>query len=731
MNAPPTASAIVGRALTARACLIGGLLGCVLAVLTPLNDWWLGNTPLYNNYNPCVATAIALLLGALNPWLGRRRLASAELAVVVACVLAVGGVVSGGLMRSFTASVAGAGKALATDRLLAPLSVPGPEATRWALPTGMFAALSETGAVDTGDPEYRAVVDRYFTGNDTSGRVDHRTFVSWRDERGEHRALAWRANALTAAPAGALALDGSPLAGLRAGQSAGGATVLAVEPQAVPWDAWIGPALRWLPLLIGALAALLALAGIVQRQWIHHERLPYPLAEVTLSFIAEPHAGRRFAPIFSERGFRLGFVVTLLLLCWKAAADSGWFPVGLTMTIAVWPLFMGEPWMDVHSWWWFFNWSIWFSVIAVAFFLPLDLSFSLWVSWIALNLLHLALTRGGVPMQHQWYDQAGVGGFAAWCAMILWLGRTWYLGALRAAFRRTEDPDLRDAGAYCRALIAASALMVAALMAAGATLAGAALVVLLFLGAFLVLARIFAEAGIPFFGLPGWHISSVVVGLVGALPAAALVPLTLIGMSLLADNREGLMPYATHGNYLAERTGVRRFRLSALLLIVVVAALLLSGATMLWFSYTGSGHPVDAGIGGVMNALRLVADTVAAREGGAAPAAPWASYTVGAALIGAIGVARLAWAWFPLHPIGFLAVFNYASGRLAFSMFLGWAIKAGVMRYGGVGVYRRLKPVAIGMIAGEAMASALFIVVIAVAHWFGWPVAAAPQFMPR
>nr|MBA3848077.1 hypothetical protein [Planctomycetota bacterium] len=237
MNTPVTTTPVVARTLTLRACLIGTLLGCVLAVLTPLNDWWLGNTPLYNNYNPCVATAIALLLGALNPWLGRRRLASGELAVAVACVLAVGGVVSGGLMRSFTASVAGAGKALASERLLAPLAVPAQDgqAARWALPTGMFAALSEAGAIDTSDPEYRAVVDRYFTGNDTSGRIDHRTIVRWRDERGEHRALAWRANALTAAPAGALLIDASPLAGLRAGESAGGATVLAVAAQAVPW----------------------------------------------------------------------------------------------------------------------------------------------------------------------------------------------------------------------------------------------------------------------------------------------------------------------------------------------------------------------------------------------------------------------------------------------------------------------------------------------------------------
>jgi hypothetical protein len=59
-------------------------------------------------------------------------------------------------------------------------------------------------------------------------------------------------------------------------------------------------------------------------------------------------------------------------------------------------------------------------------------------------------------------------------------------------------------------------------------------------------------------------------------------------------------------------------------------------------------------------------------------------------------------------------------GRIMwFSFLLGWLIKAGVMRYGGVAIYQRLKPMAMGLIAGDATMVVGFLLVSSVLQLCG------------
>lgn len=69
---------------------------------------------------------------------------------------------------------------------------------------------------------------------------------------------------------------------------------------------------------------------------------------------------------------------------------------------------------------------------------------------------------------------------------------------------------------------------------------------------------------------------------------------------------------------------------------------------------------------------------------------------------------QLRYSWWPLHPIGLLMVFSYSMRRVWFSIFLGWAIKALIVRFGGARVYQRARPLFMGVIIGEVIASGLF-----------------------
>ena len=79
----------------------------------------------------------------------------------------------------------------------------------------------------------------------------------------------------------------------------------------------------------------------------------------------------------------------------------------------------------------------------------------------------------------------------------------------------------------------------------------------------------------------------------------------------------------------------------------------------------------------------------------------------GAVLVLLFTAARLRYPWWPLHPLMFAL---WATGHIrhfAGAFFLGWVIKVLVTKYGGTRLYGRLKPLMIGLIAGEILGAVL------------------------
>ena len=56
---------------------------------------------------------------------------------------------------------------------------------------------------------------------------------------------------------------------------------------------------------------------------------------------------------------------------------------------------------------------------------------------------------------------------------------------------------------------------------------------------------------------------------------------------------------------------------------------------------------------------------------------------------------------FPFHPLAYAIAPTWAMMVLWFPCFVAWMIKVPVMRYGGITLYRKLRPFMLGMILGE------------------------------
>jgi len=81
-----------------------------------------------------------------------------------------------------------------------------------------------------------------------------------------------------------------------------------------------------------------------------------------------------------------------------------------------------------------------------------------------------------------------------------------------------------------------------------------------------------------------------------------------------------------------------------------------------------------------------------------------AAFAIALAIALGIGFARLRFAWWPLHPVVFVFLGGHQAKIMGGSFLIGWGIKTVVNTYGGARLYQRLKPLMVGLIAGEMTA---------------------------
>ena len=87
----------------------------------------------------------------------------------------------------------------------------------------------------------------------------------------------------------------------------------------------------------------------------------------------------------------------------------------------------------------------------------------------------------------------------------------------------------------------------------------------------------------------------------------------------------------------------------------------------------------------------------------------WVAF--GGALMTGVHLMATRFYWWPLHPLGMLLVPSWAIYNFWWSIFLGWMIKALILKYGGGTTFRRLRPAFLGLIIGDCLIGGVWIVV--------------------
>ena len=506
----------------------------------------------------------------------------------------------------------------------------------------------------------------------------------------------------------------------------------------VPWGKWRDCLTVWMPLVVLMSVSVICLALIVHRQWSMHERLRYPIAEFASALMAPPQRGV-VGPIFRSKLFWIGLAAVVAIhlinginMWYKGALIQIPLAFDLSAIRTRWPIIRDLPWGTRLT-----TPQIFPLVVGFSFFLASEVSLSLGLSQIIfVSVAWILVTRGMNMSTDLLTGGPGgwmrAGGYMAFGFMVLYTGRRYYRSILQAALTFQRPPGVEPYAAWAgRILLLSLGGMLAIMIAMGLDWPLAILTIAMIMLLFLCVSRIVAETGL-FFLQARWQPLGVLLGFLGAyaLGPKALILVGLLSIVLTLDISQSLMPYLVNGLKVCQNAGISPARsgwtavgtyLASLVLAVIVAfwAIYNFGVNKTYeWSYKRVPSMVFVAANREVTGLKLSGELAASealrpleRLTQLRPSDRFLwSAGIGVAMVLIVGMLRLKFSWWPLHPVMFLVWDTAPMSALSHSFLLGWLIKTAVSRIGGHRSYQNAKPLMIGLIAGDLIGPAIFII---------------------
>jgi hypothetical protein len=367
-------------------------------------------------------------------------------------------------------------------------------------------------------------------------------------------------------------------------------------------------------------------------------------------------------------------------------------------------------------------------VIGLTYFLPAEVSFSAWFFYLFAKMQDVFATAAGlradgVPpsmARIPYHGEQGAGAFLALALFGFWSGRKYFSAVLGKALGEREYRGVDDSDEPIPYRFALLGFLVGfALLCGFGYYAGMVwwLPVVLFALYFLfsvTFTRIRAEAGLPW-GYQPWLAAHDVILEVGGRNHYDLNSLT--GLAYLhwfdKDYRCNAMPHQLEAMKIALSTEEPR-RMNPRHLYAVIIWATLVAALSSWWALLSIYYQYGAATGNVnswrtnvgSDAFNGLSDWIKNPHGFDVPRL-W-GVLGGIAFTGFLMVMRTRFLWWPFHPVGYVLAETFTMNWLWCPTLLGWLIKMLVVRYGGMGAFKRGIPFFIGLILGDYVISCVW-----------------------
>ena len=526
----------------------------------------------------------------------------------------------------------------------------------------------------------------------------------------------------------------------------------------VPWGSWAKPLLSWGLLWVAMFMAMYALGAVLFRQWSDREKLTFPLTAVPL-LLTEPADGRgRYIPkIIRSRALWAGVLTAVLIYLLNGLnfynAD---FP-RLSLFVDLRQYLTKPPWSALTEDGRLFALRVVLLGVGVAFFMDLQMSFSLWFFFLLCKLYMLVPFFQGKLETRFWSrgpfygvglnQFQGVGAAVGVVLIALWLGRRHLVDVVRKTFNpaRSDIDDSREPMPYRLAMLMLLGSLV--LLGIWGQIAGAGwLFGVLGMGVMLMFAimasRIRAECAAP--GM--WLVPAtpvVMLMAMGGMVTFGVLPMTyflMAGNFMCAGLFLMIMPALMETFQIAKIARIRRKVIGWAMVVGFAVSVLSGGYLMLMWGYARGVSTLRGAItikddyNSVLWQWRVEteeADHSLNRQSQVnemtsldrplteqeqielsklrerphvRSEACWIA-AVGTGITCLLAWIRLTFLQFPFHPLGYALASTQLMSYFWFSIFIAWLVRLLGLRLGGVRMVRNhLQPYMIGLILGSVAA---------------------------
>ena len=517
------------------------------------------------------------------------------------------------------------------------------------------------------------------------------------------------------------------------------------------WLLWGRALFFWVLFFFSLYFALFCVMTVLRKQWVEYERLNFPLAQLPMAMVRGADDKHRVGELFRSRLMWMGFAVPLVLKTWNGLAR--FYPYVKEISTRQELFYFENNVVHVH-------YELHFPMLGFAWFMKLEtagsLVFFVFVTfiqnylWYSLWPLDIGHVQGTPWKLHPALALQAYGAMLVFTVAIFWAAR-YHLAAVGRRVLGIAPPpgrrvysgdDSNEALSYRTAVVGfgvSFVIMVLWLVASGLTPWVAVAVLVLAMMGFVAVTKFIAETGFAY----GHHAVEPATVLHVTLPQQS-VPSFFTPQNLTSLNYTQLwtyrlsgsaMPAFAHAMKVSDASGTRRRTLVWPIALALLVGVMVSCTCMLYFGYSKGGDnqqywyfgrrpgipgrvndaytkdlvPLTDVVDGVKTSRSVYPQNIVAQnvphsveEGRDRKRISryWQVF-IGAGVMTLLMVLHKLFLWWPLHPLGFAFAATIWVRYLWMMILAAWIVKWAVLRYGGVKLYRAMRPLFLGFILGD------------------------------
>ncbi|MDR3707050.1 MAG: hypothetical protein P4L33_02020 [Capsulimonadaceae bacterium] len=484
------------------------------------------------------------------------------------------------------------------------------------------------------------------------------------------------------------------------------------------------PVLAWAPQIAAWAGFMTALAGasfcivaILRRRWVDQEKLSFPTVALPLAIANQESS----TPIFREKLFWLAFLIPFAVSAVNTLSlNQPAIPIINLRSAPMFPnIVLDRPWSALGD----LRISFYPFVIGIAYFAPLEVSFSCWFFY----LLTLAqkvvgsaagydtMVKGAHHASFPYIGNQGAGAFIG-LALVSIVSAWPHIKQvfLKAIGRNPSMDDSEEPVSYRFAvvgLILCVAFMAGFSIKAGMSPLFALIVIGLGLTYMIAATRIRAETGDAWLFGPECDVNTLMTSTLGSqlLSAPDLTILAYLRPVLANfDLRCITMPHQLEAFKMAQELNVSRRKVAGAIILATVVGIVVSFFITLsvWHAYGAEARTEPWRTLQGRFAFDSLADTLRTRSTIDIPGLGAVGF--GILVTAALSILRMRFVWWPFHPVGYAVANTSTMGSVWVPFLLAWLVKTMALRYGGAKFYRQTQPFFLGLIAGDLIGGGFF-----------------------